>query len=356
MSSSSCRPLFAPALALAALAATSADVAAQGATSTAAPPGYHVVKRVRLGGPGGWDYLTVDTAAHRLYLSRGTHVMVIDTRADTLVGDLPDTPGVHGVALAPELGRGWTSNGRDSSVTAFDLRTLAPTARVKVTGRNPDAITYDAASRRVFTFNGGSANATALDAATGAVAGTIPLGGKPEFAVTDGRGALWVNVEDRGELVAVDTRRLSARAHWAMAGCEEPSGLAIDRAHRRLFAVCGNKRMMVVDADRGRVVATVPIGAGPDAAAFDPATQLVFSSNGADGTLTVVHEDAPDRYRVVQTVATQRGARTMALDPSTHRVYVVTADFGPPPPPTAERPNPRPVAVPESFTLLVLER
>jgi DNA-binding beta-propeller fold protein YncE len=319
-----------------------------------AEPRYHVARRVRLGGTDGWDYLVADTGATRLYVTHGTHVMVVDTRTDSVVGDVANTPGAHGVALVPELGRGYVSNGRDSSVTVFDLRTLAQLARLRVPGRNPDAITYDSASRRVFTFNGGSADATAFDAPTGGVAGTIPLGGKPEFAVTDGRGTLYVNIEDRGEIAAVDTRALTVRARWPIAPCEEPSGLAIDRAHRRLFAVCANGRMAVVDADAGRVVASVPIGARPDAAAFDPATQLAFSSNG-EGTLTVVHEDSPDQFRVVQTVATQRGARTMALDPATHRVYSVTADLGPAPAPTPEQPHPRPTVVPNTFTLLVVE-
>lgn len=345
-------PAVCTALAIAALtiAALTPPAGAQRPTGTA----YHVARRLRLGGAGGWDYLAVDTVAHRLYLTRGTHVMVVDTRGDSLVGDIQDTPGVHGVALAADLGRGWTSNGRDSTVTAFDLRTLAPQARVKLTGANPDAITYDAASRRVFAFNGASGNATVLDATTGAVLGTIALGGKPEFAVTDGRGTLFVNVEDRGEIVAVDTRAMTVRAHWSIAPCEEPTGLAIDRAHRRLFAVCGNERMVVVNADAGRVVATLPIGGGADGAAFDPGRQLAFSSNG-DGTLTVVHEDTPDRYRVVQTLATQRGARTLTVDPSTHRVYTVSAEFGPAPAPTTERPRPRPAVIPDSFVLLVIE-
>jgi DNA-binding beta-propeller fold protein YncE len=333
-------------VALAVLAAT----AAPGQDAT-----YHVVRRIALAGDGGWDYLTVDTAAHRLYVSRSTHVAVIDLDHDSVVGDIPNTLGVHGIAFVRELGRGFTSNGRDSTVTIFDLATLAPLSTVKVTGRNPDAITYDPVSRRVFTFNGGSANATGIDAETGAVLGTIELGGKPEFAVSDGRGRMYVNIEDKGEIVAFDPRKLTVLAHWSIAPCEEPTGLAIDRRARRLFAVCSNGLMAVVDADRGRVVSTVPIGSGVDGAAFDPATRLAFSSNG-EGTLTVVHEETPDTFRVVATVPTQRGGRTVALDERTHRVYTVAAEYGPTPDPTPDRPRPRPPIIPGSVVVLVLER
>jgi DNA-binding beta-propeller fold protein YncE len=316
---------------------------------------YRVLSRTVLGGEGGWDYLTVDGAGNRLFITRGTHVMAVDLATLRLAGDIAATPGVHGVALVPALNRGFTSNGRDSTVTIFDLRTLAPLRTVKVTGRNPDAITYDSASGRVFTWNGGSANATAVDARTGQVAGTVALAGKPEAAVADGRGRIYVNIEDRSQLEVLDSRSLRSIARWDLGDCEEPTGLALDAAHRRLFSVCQNGKMVVTDAVGGRVVATVPIGGGPDGAMFDAATQTVFTSNG-EGTLTVVHEDAPDRYRVVQTVTTQRGARTLALDERTHRVYTVTAEFGPPPAPTPERPRPRPSIIPGSFTLLVVGR
>lgn len=341
------------AIALVVAAAAGSDACAQARVPNAAT--YHVARRVTVGGEGGWDYLVVDTAAHRLYLSRGSHVQVFDTDRDSVVGDIPDTPGVHGIAIARDLGRGFTSNGRDSTVTVFDLATLAPVARVKVTGRNPDAILYEPATHRVFTFNGGSADATAIDAATGAVLGTIPIGGKPEFAVAQGDGRVFVNNEDKGEIVAIDARSLAVRAHWPMAGCEEPSGLAIDRAHGRLFSTCASKVMAVVSTEDGHLVTTVPIGAGVDAGAFDPASQLAFASNG-EGTLTVVHEDTPDRYSVVSTVPTQRGARTLALDERTHRVYTVTAQFGAAPAPTPDRPHPRPPMVPGTFTVLELER
>ncbi|HEU4643715.1 MAG TPA: YncE family protein [Gemmatimonadaceae bacterium] len=315
---------------------------------------YHVVKRTTIGGDGGWDYLTVDTATDRLFVSRGTHVMVVDLGTGKVVGDLPNTSGVHGIALAPELHRGFTSNGRDSTVTIFDPRTLSVIGTVKVTGANPDAILYEPTTKRVFTFNGRSADATAIDAATGRVVGTIPLGGKPEFAVADGNGRVLVNIEDRSQIVAFDARSLAVKATWPLAPCESPSGLAIDRAHARLFAGCENRMMAVVDANTGRVVATVPIGEGVDANRFDPATQLAFASTGRDGMLTVAHEDSPDHYTVVANVPTQRGARTMELDPRTHAVYTVTAEFGAAPAPTAEHPHPRPAMVPGSFTIIEL--
>lgn len=327
--------------------------------ATAALPGqestYHVVARVALAGEGGWDYLTVDTTAHRLYVSRGTHVAVVDLDRDSVVGDIPNTLGVHGIVILRDLNRGYTSNGRDSTVTVFDLGTLAPAATIKVTGRNPDAIAYEPVSRRLFTFNGGSANATAIDPVSGKVVGTLELGGKPEFAVADGRGRIYVNIEDRSELVVLDARTLKTEKRWSLAPCEEPSGLAIDRARRRLFSVCGNGVMAISDADGGRILTTLPIGSGTDGAAFDPQTRLAFSSNG-EGTLTVVREESPDNFRVVGTVPTQRGGRTVALDERTHRVYTVAADFGPPPEPTPDRPRPRPPIIPGSVVLLVLQR
>jgi DNA-binding beta-propeller fold protein YncE len=316
---------------------------------------YHVVGRIPLVGEGGWDYLTVDTAGRRLYVSRSTHVAVIDLDRDSVVGDIPNTLGVHGIALARDLGRGFTSNGRDSTVTVFDLQTLATLSTIAVTGRNPDAIAYDPASGRVFTFNGGSDNATAIDARSGVVVGTIALGGKPEFAVLDGAGRIYVNIEDKSEIVVFDTRTLTVQARWPLAPCEEPSGLAMDRRHHRLFAVCSNRLMAVLDPDRGRVLTTLPIGGGVDGAAFDPASGLAFGSNG-EGTLTVVHEESPDSFRVVANVVTQRGARTVALDERTHRIYTVAAEYGPAPAPTPERPRPRPSIIPGSVVVLVLER
>jgi DNA-binding beta-propeller fold protein YncE len=315
---------------------------------------YHVLRRTTTGGDGGWDYVTVDGAGQRVFMSRGTHVMVVDLRGDSLAGDIPATPGVHGVALVPELGKGFTSNGRDSTVTVFDLRSLARTGSLKVTGRNPDAILYDPTSHRVFTFNGGSSNATAIDVASERVAGTVALAGKPEAAILDGAGHVWVNLEDKGEIEEFDPVALRSLGHWPLAGCEEPTGLAFDRAHGRLFSVCGNGVMVVTDAATHRVVASVPIGQGADGAAFDPSSGMAFSTNGSDGTLSVVHQETPDRYRVVQTLPTQRGARTIALDPATHRIYTVSAEFGPAPAATAENPRPRRPVLPGSFVLLTI--
>ena len=316
-------------------------------------PGYHVVTTYKLGGEGGWDYLITDADARRTYISRGTHVVVIDADTGKSVGDIADTPGVHGIALAPELGRGFTSNGREGTVSIFDIKTLATNSKVKV-GENPDAILYDPATKRVFTFNGRSQDSTAIDAATGKVLGTIKLDGKPEFAASDAKGGIWVNIEDKSELVAIDPNKLEVKAKWPLAPCTEPSGLAIDRKNRRLFAGCDNKMMAVVDADSGKVLATPPIGDGVDATAFDPETGLAFASCGGDGVLTVVKEDSPDKFNVAENVPTQKGARTMALDTKTHRISVVTAQFGPRPAPTADNPHPRPAILPDSFVVLVV--
>ena len=324
------------------------------ATLRSSDSGYHVTKKVKVGGEGFWDYLNVDSDARRLYISRGTHVMVLDADSLESVGDIPDTQGVHGIALAPELGRGFTSNGRANSVTIFDLKTLKALGEVK-TGQNPDAIIYDPASRRVFTFNGRSGDSTAIDAASGTVARTIALDGRPEFAVADGKGHVYANLEDKSMVVAIDSQKLTVESRWSLAPGEEPSGMAMDRDHRRLYSGCHNKMMAVMDADNGKVVATPSIGEGVDANAFDPGTSLAFSSNG-DGTLTVVHQDSPDKYTVLDNVPTQRGARTMALDLKTHNVYLVAAEFGPRPTPTADQPRPRPSIVPGSFTVLVVGR
>lgn len=318
----------------------------------AAGPGYHIIATYKLGGEGGWDYLTVDSNARRLFISRATHVMVIDADSGKSVGDIPDTPGVHGIALAPELGRGFVSNGRENTVTIFDIKTLAASGKVKV-GENPDAILYDPATKRVFTFNGRSHDATAIDAAQGTVLGTIKLDGKPEFAASDGKGEIFVNIEDKSELTAIDPQKLEVKAKWPLAPCTEPSGLAIDRKNRRLFAGCDNKMMAVVNADNGKVVATLPIGEGVDATAFDDDTNLAFASCG-EGVLTVVHEESPDKFVLAENVPTQAGARTMALDSKTHNVFTVTAKFGPPPAPTADNPHPRRSITPDSFVVLVL--
>ena len=324
-----------------------------GAVALPAAPGYKVVKQFAVGGEGAWDYFIYDTAGKRLFISRSTHVIVVDGDSGKVVGDIPDTPGVHGIALAPDLGRGYISNGKDNSVSIFDLNTLKVTSKVK-TGQNPDAVLYDPPSKRVFAFNGRSSDATVIDAANGTVLATIPVGGKPEFAVSDGKGMVYVNVEDKHELLAIDAMKATVTSHWPLEGCEEPSGLAMDTKTRRLFSVCGNKVMTVVDADTGKLVTTVPIGEGADAAGFDPGTGLIYSSNGEDGTLTVVHEDSADKYTVVENVATQKGARTLAVDPDTHTIYVITASFGPLPEPTKDAPHPRAPRLPNSFVVLVV--
>jgi len=318
-------------------------------------PGYKVLRRLTVGGDGGWDYLTADDTARRLYVTRGARVDVFDLDTLASVGSIPDTAGVHGVALAPELGRGFTSNGRAGTVTIFDVKTLRRIEDVKVTGENPDAILYDPPSRQVFAFNGRSRDTTVLDAASGRVVATVALGGKPEFATTDLEGHIYVNIEDKSEVVQLDAGKPAVVKRWALAPCEEPSGMAIDRKNRRLFIGCGNQMMAVVDAATGKVVATPPIGKGVDANGFDPSSALAFSSNG-EGTLTVIREESPDRFTVLANVATQRGARTMTLDEKTHRVFLVTAEFGPPPSPTPDQPHPRPSLVPDTFTILVLGR
>ena len=314
---------------------------------------YHLIKKVVLGGEGSWDYLTYDSATHRLFISRGTHVMVVDTDTYKVVGDIPGTNGVHGIALAPGLGRGFTSNGRASNVTIFDPKTLKVSGQVKTTGEDPDAILYDPASRRIFTFNGHSGNSTAIDAASGTVAGTIDLGGSPEFAVADGAGHIYNNLEDKSMVDEIDSKTLTVKQHWPLAPCESPSGLAMDIKHRRLFIGCHNRMMAIMDADTGKVITTVPIGPGVDANRFDPGTQLAFSSNGGDGTLTVVHEDSPEKFTVVDSVTTQQGARTMTLDEKTHRIYLVTAEFSPLEPAKAGERRHRPPIKPGTFTLLV---
>ena len=318
----------------------------------AADPGLHVIKTYTLGGEGGWDYLKLDPDSRRLYISRATHVMVIDADSGKPVGDIPDTPGVHGIALASDLGRGFTSNGREGTISIFDLTTLKTINKVKV-GENPDAILFDPATKRVFTFNGRSHDSTAVDAATGEVVGKIPLDGKPEFAVTTGAGEIFVNLEDKSELLALDPNNLKVKSRWPLAPCQEPSGLAMDVKNRRLFSGCDNKMMAVVNADTGKVVTTLPIGDGVDANGFDAETGLAFASCD-EGVLTVAHEDSADTFSVAQSVPTQPGARTMALDPKTHQIFLVTAKFGPPPAPTEQQPHPRPAILPDSFVVLVV--
>jgi YVTN family beta-propeller protein len=336
-----------------AAAAPPATPAAAAPAASGPAPGYHLLKTLPVGGDGGWDYLTFDAAARRLYITRGNRVTVLDGDSGKVVGEIPNLSGVHGVALAPDLGRGFISNGRSDVVTVFDTKDLKVLSEVKSTGQNPDAILYDPASRRVFAFNGRSGNVTVIDAASGKVAATIPVGGKLEFAASDRKGMVFVNVEDKNEVVAIDAAKASVARRWPLTGCEEPSGMAIDAAHQRLVIGCGNQTALIVDSASGRIVAKLPIGKGVDANGFDPGTGLAFASCG-DGTLTVIHEDTPDKWTVVAKVPTRPRARTMALDEKTHDVYLATAEFGPAPPPTAAEPRPRPTMVPGTFVILVV--
>lgn len=319
-------------LGLAALSAVALCCAA--AFSYAAPKpgasGYHVIKTVSVPGDEGWDYVYVDSAARRVYISHATHTVVMNADTYAIEGDIPDTQGVHGIAIASDLGRGFTSNGRANTVTIFDLKTLKTIGTVK-TDANPDAIIYDPASKRVFTFNGRGKNSTAINAADGTVVGTIPLNGKPEFAVADGKGSVWVNNEDTSELHHLDAQDLKELHKWPLAPCKSPSGLAGDLKSRRLIAVCDDKVSSVVDADSGKVVANPAICEGPDAAAFDPSANYFFVSCG-DGNLTVIHEDSADKYTVVENVPTKRSARTLGLDLKTHKIFLPSAEFEPPAP------------------------
>jgi DNA-binding beta-propeller fold protein YncE len=312
--------------------------------------GYHVIKPIPIGGNGGWDYCVVDSAARRVYVSHGTHVVVLDADSGAVVGDIPNTLGVHGIALATDLGRGFITAGRANTIIIFDLKTLKTLSTVKSGGMNPDAVYYDAGSKRVFAFHGRGANAVAVDAVDGKVAGMIAVGGKPEFAAGDGQGHVFVNIEDKSQLLEIDAQKLSVLHRWPLAGCKDPSGLAFDQNHRRLFSVCGNKKMMVVNADTGKVVATPDIGEDPDAAGFDPDTQLVFSSNGESGDLTVIHEDSPDQYTAVENVPTKKYARTLAIDLKTHSIFLPFAEFEPVTPIGEEEPPMKP----NSFGVLLV--
>ena len=311
---------------------------------------YKLVRKITLGGEGGWDYFGVDPSSGHVFIPRGDHILVVDSSGKQLA-DVGKAHGTHAIAFAPELKTAYLS--AEKTVDVLDLETMQIAQRIDLSGKDPDAILYDPFSKRVFTFNGGGTKDTsAIDTATGKVVGSIPLGGKPEFAQADGDGHIYVNVEDKSQLVAFNSKTLKVLHSWALAPCKEPSGLAIDVEHKRLFAGCHNGIMAMVDYTNGKVVATVPIGNGVDANRFDPETGLAFASCG-DGTITVAHEDSPDKLTAVQTITTQRGARTMALDTKNHNVYTVTADFGPPPPATSQNPHPWPKVISKTFTLLI---
>jgi len=320
-------------------------------TASHAASGYHVINRIPLEGIGGWDYLTVDSSAHRLYISRSDHVMVIDTVTDKLIGDIPNTPGVHGIAIAPELNRGFISNGKADTASIFDIKTLTVIRQVK-TGENPDAILFEPSSQRVFTFNGKSKDATVFEATSGTILGTIALGGKPEFATTDNKGRVFVNIEDTNEVVELDSKKLSASRRYSLSPCIEPTGMAIDIEHHRIFSGCHSKVMAVLDVDSGKVIASVPIGAGVDANSFDAETGFAFSSNG-EGTLTVVRESSPGKFDA-ETISTQQSGRTMAIDTKTHKIYLPVAEYAPVPTTPTGASKPRPVMIKDSFAVLVI--
>lgn len=321
-------------------------------STNAAAPNWSVSDRFAIGGDGGWDYLTFDPSNGRLFITRGEHVMVMGIDGK-LLGDIPGTHRAHGIALVPALNRGFVSNGQSGSVTEFDTQTLKPVREISVGGENPDAILYDESTKRIVTFNGGSKNASAIDPVMGKVVATAALPGKPEFAVSDGEGHLFVNIEDTGQLARLAANDLKVEQTSPLTGCDSPSGLAIDKLHHRLFSVCANRQMIVLDSRDGHHVATVEIGDGPDAAAYDPDIATVFSSN-SDGTLTVIHQDDADHYRVVANATTPLRSRTLALDSTRHVVYLASAEFGETPAKTDAQPHPRPAIKAGSFAIVVV--
>lgn len=317
---------------------------------------YKFLKSIPIGSEGGWDCLSVDAKARKLYVTHATKIVIVDLAQDKVAGEIADTPGVHGFAVAPELGRGFSSNGAESRVSVINLKTLKTIVKIE-TGENPDAILYEPMHSEVYAFNGRGKSATVIDAKKNKVVATIPLLGKPEFAAADTKsGRVFCNIEDKNEVVVIDTKTRAVTATWPLAPAEEPTGIAFDAAHHRLFVGCHNKLMAMLDSDTGKIISTVPIGVGVDGFAFDDATQLAFASCG-DGTLTIAKEETPSRLAVVQTLTTEPGARTMALDPKTHRIYTCTAQIAPEP--AAPSPSPgerrRPNYVPGTFHLLVYQ-
>jgi YVTN family beta-propeller protein len=313
---------------------------------------YRFATEISIGGEGGWDILTIDSAASRLYLSHATKVVVVDLRKNAVAGEIADTPGVHGFVAVPEIQRGFSSNGKESKSSVVDLTTLKTVSKID-TGPNPDAIVYEPRHGEVYVFNHTGNSVTVINSKTATVSATIPLGGTPEFAAVDqAAGRVYCNIEDKSEVAVIDADKHEVVAHWPLAPGEGPSGIALDSAHHRLFSGCHNKMMVMLDTETGKVVGSVPIGAGVDGCAFDGATQLAFASCG-DGTTTIAREEAPDKLTVLQTLKTERGARTMALDPQTHRIYLPTAQFQPPPSPSPGASPGRPTIVPNTLKLLV---
>ena len=323
------------------------------ATAATAQQPYHVVDHWKIGGTGGWDYLLADPANHLLYVTHGPRVEVLDTTTGKPVGAITGMKGTHGIALDPEGHLGYISDGGSNDVVVFDRKTFATVATIPA-GTNPDGITYEPTTKTVWAFNGRSKNVTVIDTASRSVVATIALPGKPEFPQADGKGHVFDNIEDQNTIVELDAKTRTQTAAWPLTGCDSPSGLAMDRAHHLLFPVCDGKAMGVVDSDSGKQIATAAIGDGPDAAGFDAKDRLAFSSNGQDGTLSVV--DVANGFKTIQSLPTKMGARTMAYDESTDRIYVVTADFGARPEPSAANPHPRPAILTDSFTVIVIGR
>ncbi len=314
--------------------------------------GYKVVKRMQIGGDGGWDYMLIDPPTHRLYVARGSHFQVVDVSTQKVIGDveIANSKNSHGIALATDLGKGFTSNGDANTVSVVDLKTLKATSVIDIPGKDPDSIRYDPATKRVFTFNGKSMDSTVIDATSGKVIGTVKLGGKPEEAVVDGNGNVWVNLEDKSSITEFDAKSYAIKGTWPLAPCDGPSAMAYDSAHKRIFVAC-DKVMVVVNADNGKVVASPPIGGDPDGNGYDPGTGMAFASC-RDGFVSVIHQDSADKYTVVGNINTQVGTRTMTLDPTTHRVYTETSDFKPAAAPTPDNPRPRPTPIAGSFVIL----
>ena len=316
-----------------------------------AAEGFKVINKIKIGGTGGWDYVAVDPDANRVYASHGTLVEVVDLKSGKAVGQITQLHGVHGIAVAPEFGKGFITNGQSNSVTIFDLKTLAKVGEPQ-TGQNPDSVCFEPKTKRIFTFNGRSSDSTAIDPKTNEVIKSLPLTGKPEECAADGTGKLYVNLEDSNEIIEIDAAKPAVLRHASLAPCESPSGLAIDIKNKKLFSACSNKVMAVTDIPSLKVIATPTIGSGPDGAGFDPGLGLAFSSNGGDGTLSIVKE-VNGKYQTVDTVTTERGARTMTVDSKNHRVYLLAAEFGPAP---AAEPGKRvrPPILPDSFHILVV--
>jgi YVTN family beta-propeller protein len=313
---------------------------------------YKFLQEIPIGGEGGWDILTIDSAAHRLYLSHATKVVVVDLEKNAVAGEITDTPGVHGFVAAPEAGVGFSTNGKENKVSVVDLKTLKTISKLD-SGEGPDAVVYDSKRGEVYVFNHKGNSATVIDAKAAKVVATIPLGGSPEFAAIDsGAGRVYINIEDKSEVEVIDMAKHEVTAHWPLAPGEEPSGIALDAAHHRLFTTCHNKMMEMVDTESGKVVGSVPIGTGVDGAAFDDASQLAFASCG-EGTTTIAKEEAPDKLTVVQTLKTERSARTMAIDPATHRIYLPSAQFEAAATPSPGASPTRPKMVPNTMKLLV---